>query len=842
MITAELLARKISQLGIRFVTGIPDSSLSSFCEYLDADPHGLFEHVVPHNEGAAAALAMGHFMGTGHPAAVYMQNSGLGNIVNPLTSLLHQKVYAVPALYIIGWRGEPGRPDEPQHRFMGAITPDLCRLLDLTVGILRREAAAEDLDDLFATIAKTLAERKSYALIVQPGALAKSASSYRPVVAQAAAELSREAAIGIVRAQLEPTDAVIATTGKTGRELYEIYKGEGGNHAQAFLTVGGMGHAAMIAAGFAMTQPEKRVCCLDGDGAALMHMGSLPCLARWNGRLNKYVHIILNNGIHDSVGGMPIGAPELDWREQARAAGYRLTLRAAAAVELKEALSAARAADGPILIEVIVRPGARADLGRPKENALTNINEFMNYHGVRLEAHPEEEYLVLSKDEKTDLTVLPGRDVPEVFTCFTTDVIHEGHINLLRRAKEYGRVTVGVLADEAAVQFSRFPTISYEERFAMVAALPEVDRVMVQHDLMYDDVFERFQPDIVIHGDNWRSGFLKAIRDHVERRIGEWGGRIIDVPYTHDPKVKQIERRYYDRLAMPELRRGRLRKLLKLRPLVKVLEAHNGLTGLIVEKTVVAADGRLDQFDAIWVSSLCDSTARGKPDIELVDLSARLRTIDEILEVTTKPIILDGDTGGQLEHFVYNVRTLERMGVSAVIVEDKTGLKKNSLFGTEIAQTQDTIENFCAKIRAGKEALLTDDFMIIARIESLILEKGMEDALARAIAYTEAGVDGIMIHSRRPEPDEIFAFCREYRAYNQELPIVVVPTTYNQTTEEELAANGINVAIYANQLTRSAFPAMERTAQEILQNHRAYETDKRLMSIKEIISLIDLLI
>ena len=291
---------------------------------------------------------------------------------------------------------------------------------------------------------------------------------------------------------------------------------------------------------------------------------------------------------------------------------------------------------------------------------------------------------------------------------------------------------------------------------------------------------------------------------------------------------------------MPEYRRKRLRQLLQMTPIVKAMEAHSGLTGLIVEKTVIEGDnGKLDQFDAMWVSSLCDSTAKGKPDIELVDMTSRFRTIEDITEVTTKPIIFDGDTGGLTEHFVYTVRTLERLGVSAVIIEDKTGLKKNSLFGTEVAQTQDSIENFSAKIAAGKKAQLTDDFMIIARIESLILERGMEDALERARAFVLAGADAIMIHSRKKDPAEIVEFCDKFRAENKTTPIVVVPSSFNTITEAELVEHGVNIVIYANQLTRSAFPAMQQTAMDILKYHRAKEVDDRLMPIKQIITLID---
>jgi len=303
--------------------------------------------------------------------------------------------------------------------------------------------------------------------------------------------------------------------------------------------------------------------------------------------------------------------------------------------------------------------------------------------------------------------------------------------------------------------------------------------------------------------------------------------------------MKKSDGRMKEKLAMPEFRRKRLKQLISMRSIVKAIEVHSGLTGLIAEKTIVEHENELNQFDAMWISSLCDSTAKGKPDIELVDMSSRIRTIDDVMDVTTKPIILDGDTGGLIEHFVYNVRTLERMGVSAIIIEDKTGLKKNSLFGTEVEQTQDSIENFCAKISAGKEAQRTEEFMIIARIESLILERGMEDALTRAQAYVAAGADGIMIHSRQKSPDEILEFCRLFRETDKTTPIVVVPTSFSAITEEELAAAGINIVIYANQLTRSAFSAMQKTAEMILRNHRALEADEDLISFRDIIRLID---
>lgn len=426
-----------------------------------------------------------------------------------------------------------------------------------------------------------------------------------------------------------------------------------------------------------------------------------------------------------------------------------------------------------------------------------------------------------------------------VYTCFCTDVIHEGHLNIINNAKKYGRVVVGALCDKELIRFNKFPTTTLDERIKLYQSLEGVDEVVIQNSSMYDDVIEKLHPNYIIHGDNWKSGAASAIRGNVVKKLAEYGGEVIDVSYTYNPTVKKIDAQLKEKLAMPEYRRKRLRQLIEMGQIVKTIEAHSGLTGLIAEKTVVEHEGQLYQFDAMWISSLCDSTAKGKPDIELVDMTSRFRTIDDIMEVTTKPIIFDGDTGGLTEHFVYTVRSLERMGVSAIIIEDKKGLKKNSLFGTEVKQTQATIEEMSAKIAAGKAAQLSDDFMIIARIESLILEQGMDDALTRAFAFVEAGADGIMIHSRKKNPAEIIEFCDKFRKKDKTTPIVVVPSSFNTITEEELAAHGVNIVIYANQLTRSAFPAMQQTAEDILRYHRAKEVDDRLMSIKDIITLID---
>lgn len=417
-------------------------------------------------------------------------------------------------------------------------------------------------------------------------------------------------------------------------------------------------------------------------------------------------------------------------------------------------------------------------------------------------------------------------------------MVHSGHIEIIKKAAKLGKLIVGVLTDEAVMSYKRFPLLSFDDRKNMFENIKGVDRVVTQDTLSYKKNLEKLRPNYVVHGDDWKTGIQKSIRDEVCEVLASYGGQLVEYPYSKDERYEELDRRAKAELSTPDVRRKRLRKVLNTKGMATVMEAHSGLTGLIVENTIVAENGGAKQFDAMWCSSLCDSTSRGKPDIEVVDMTSRLKTVDEIMEVTNKPIIFDGDTGGLTEHFVYTVRTLERMGVSMVIIEDKKGLKKNSLFGNEVKQTQATIEEFSEKIRAGKRAQKTKDFMICARIESLILERGMEDALKRAFAFTEAGADAIMIHSRKKDPAEIFEFVEKFRAKDNATPIVVVPTSFNTVTEEEFKARGVNIVIYANHLTRTAFPAMVNAAELILKNHRAKECDDVCMPFKDIIRLI----
>lgn len=445
-------------------------------------------------------------------------------------------------------------------------------------------------------------------------------------------------------------------------------------------------------------------------------------------------------------------------------------------------------------------------------------------------------------DNPEDLIIISSKlkeiENRTVYMCFSTDILHSGHIEIIRKASNLGKLIIGVLSDEAVCSFKRMPLLPFEERKAMLENISGVYKVVEQSTLSYFDVINKLKPDYVVHGDDWVTGFQRPIRDEVVSILASYGGKLVEYPYSNSEKYKKLEERAYSELSLPDIRRASLKKAISIKGTISAIEAHSGITGLIAEKTVVYNNGCARQFDAMWISSLCDSTAKGKPDIELVDMTSRFRTIDDIMEVTTKPIIFDGDTGGLTEHFVYTVKTLERMGVSMIIIEDKTGLKKNSLFGTEVEQTQDSIPDFCNKISAGKKAQKTKDFMICARIESLILEKGMNDALERAFAFSGAGADAIMIHSRKKDPSEIFEFVERFRQENKETPIVVVPTSFNSVTEEEFKERGVNVVIYANQLTRTGFPAMQKAAETILKHHRAKECDDMCMSIKDIINLI----
>ncbi len=426
----------------------------------------------------------------------------------------------------------------------------------------------------------------------------------------------------------------------------------------------------------------------------------------------------------------------------------------------------------------------------------------------------------------------------KVYVGMSADLIHPGHLNILNEAAKLGEVTVGLLTDKAIGSYKRLPYLEYEQRKIILENLKAVKEVIPQETLDYRPNLNRVKPDFVVHGDDWKDGVQKETRQQVIDTLNQWGGKLVEVPYTKGISSTKLNNALKEIGTTPDIRRARLRRLIDSKSIVRIIEAHNGLTGLIAEKINVNVNGQLREFDGMWASSLTDSTSMGKPDIEAVDITSRVNNINNLVEVTTKPIIFDGDTGGKIEHFVFTVRTLERLGVSAVIIEDKIGLKKNSLFGTDVPQQQDTIEDFSKKIKAGREARITKDFMVVARIESLILKAGMDDALARAKAYIEAGADAIMIHSKEKSPDEILEFCRKYSEFERKAPLIAVPSSYNTIYEDELAEAGVNIVIYANQLLRSAYPAMLDTAKSILTNKRSYESNGNCMSIKEILELI----
>lgn len=426
----------------------------------------------------------------------------------------------------------------------------------------------------------------------------------------------------------------------------------------------------------------------------------------------------------------------------------------------------------------------------------------------------------------------------KVYLGLTADIIHPGIINIINEGAKHGQLIIGLLTDSAIVSHKRLPYLTYEQRKQVVENIKGVSDVVPQEDWSYIPNLKKLKPDFIIHGDDWKSGSLSKIRDEVIEVMKEWGGEVIEVPYTKGINSSALASNMHSIGTTPEIRMKTLRRLIEAKPIVRIMEAHSGLSGLIIENLEVQKDDGIHRYDGMWSSSLTDSTSKGKPDIEAVDLTTRLQGLTDILECTTKPIIFDGDTGGKTEHFVFTVRTLERNGVSAIIIEDKVGLKKNSLFGTEAKQELADVEDFCHKISEGKKAQVTKDFMIIARLESLIAGHSVDEALERAFAYVKAGADGVMIHSKEKHGNDIKEFCERFRKEYEKVPIVLVPTTYNQFTEKELASWGANIIIYANHMLRASYPAMLKAAQTILEAERSLEVNDMCLSIKQILELI----
>ncbi len=425
-----------------------------------------------------------------------------------------------------------------------------------------------------------------------------------------------------------------------------------------------------------------------------------------------------------------------------------------------------------------------------------------------------------------------------VYLGLTGDIIHPGIVNIISEGAKHGNLIIGLLTDNAIVSHKRLPYLTYEQRKQVLENIKGVSKVIPQEEWSYVPNLKKIKPDFIIHGDDWKTGSLSKIREEVIEAIKEWNGKIIEIPYTQGINSSKLAANMHNIGTTPEIRMKTLRRLIEAKKIVRIMEAHSGLSGLIIENLEIEKDDGIHRYDGMWSSSLTDSTSKGKPDIEAVDLTTRLQTLTDILECTTKPIIYDGDTGGKPEHFVFTVRTLERNGISAVIVEDKVGLKKNSLFGTEAKQELASVEDFCHKISEGKKAQVTKEFMIIARLESLIAGHSVDEALERALAYVKAGADGVMIHSKEKDGQDIKEFCCRFRREYEKIPIVLVPTTYNQFTEKELASWGANVIIYANHMLRASYPAMYKVAKTILEAERSLEVNDLCLSIKNILELI----
>ena len=427
-----------------------------------------------------------------------------------------------------------------------------------------------------------------------------------------------------------------------------------------------------------------------------------------------------------------------------------------------------------------------------------------------------------------------------MYVALAADILHEGHLKILKKAKSLGQVIVGLLTDDAIASYKTLPFFDYKKRELVIKNLKYVNKVIKQKTLNYSENLKLLKPNFVVHGDDWKTGVQKKTRLNVIKTLKKWSGKLIEIPYTNIEKNKKIKNEILKTGTTPDLRKSKLIRLIKAKKIVRSLESHSALSGLIIENLkIVNKSKEFLEFDCMWSSSLTDSTLRGKPDNQSVDISTRISGLNEMLEVTTKPVIFDADNGGRIEHIKYTVKSLERSGVSAIAIEDKIGLKKNSLFKNQKGVNQDSIKDFCKKIRAAKNAKISDDFMIIARIESLILGKSIDDALRRANAYSECGADAILIHSKDETPKEISKFTKKWLKSKNFKPIVVVPSTYSKTTEKELIKNGVSIVIYANHLLRATYPAMVTTAKKILLNQRASPVENEITPIKKILNLIN---
>ncbi len=424
-----------------------------------------------------------------------------------------------------------------------------------------------------------------------------------------------------------------------------------------------------------------------------------------------------------------------------------------------------------------------------------------------------------------------------VYVPLAVDILHSGHLNIINRAKKYGKVVIGLLSDNAVAEYKNIPSLEYEERYKIVKNLKNVHKIIKQDTWDYSKVLNSLKPDYFVHGDDWKKGIQKKTRQKVIRLLKKNKGKLIEIPYTKNISSSSIKSDLINHLT-PTSRVSILKRLIDSKKIVRILESHSPLSGLIAENMKFQRGNKTEQFDGMWSSSLTDSSLKGKPDNQSLDFSSRFNGLGDLFDVTTKPLIFDADNGGRLEHLPFTVRTLERLGVSAIMIEDKIGLKKNSLFKDQSGAKQDSIKDFCKKIDLIKKTRNSKDFLIGARIESFILGKGLQDGLKRAKAYSAAGADLILIHSKENTPKEIFSFSKVFKKTKYFKPLVSVPSTYSRTTESMLIKNGFKIVIYANQMLRASYPAMENVAKTILKNQRSFELEKKISSVKEVINLI----
>jgi len=425
-----------------------------------------------------------------------------------------------------------------------------------------------------------------------------------------------------------------------------------------------------------------------------------------------------------------------------------------------------------------------------------------------------------------------------VYLAFSADLLHEGHINILKKASKYGHIMVGLLTDQAITSYRKLPHLNFRQRELILKNIKYVKKVVEQKTLDYSKNLLKYRPDYVVHGDDWKSGIQKNTRAKVITILKKWSGKLIEIPYSHNVETDKTKSKNIETGTTPDIRKSKLSRLMEAKKIVRILETHNAIGGLIIENLNIKQKNTFYEFDGMWSSSLTDSVSRGKPDNQSVDISTRISGVNEILEVTTKPFIFDADNGGRIEHISYTVKSLERNGVSAIVIEDKVGLKKNSLFGDQKNVSQDSIKGFCKKLSAAKKSKISDEFKIIARIESFILGKSLNDALKRAVAYSKAGADAILIHSKEKNPKQIFSFAKEFKKSKYFKPMVAVPSTYSKTSEQELINNGFKIVIYANHMLRASYPAMLNAAKRILISKKTSPIEKQITPIKEILTLI----